>query len=68
MRRILLEAVLAHARGMVGKHRANIEVYLENPAGIGEHSDVVGAIEIELDQIAKYNDQIENINRYFNKE
>ena len=35
MREQLLRAVLAHAQGEIAKHRANVEVYLEHPAGIG---------------------------------
>jgi hypothetical protein len=49
---------------MVQKHRANVEIYLKNPVGVGEHSDVMGAIEMELDNIAKYDDRIEMINKY----
>ena len=49
------------------KHIANVEVYLNNSAGIGEHSNVVEAIEGELDMIAKYHDQIEVIKKYFTK-
>jgi hypothetical protein len=59
---------LTHAKGHVDKHIANVEVYLANPAGIGEHSDIIEAIEIELEAIAKYNDQIEMINKYFLRE
>ena len=44
-----------------------MEVYLTNPAGIGEHSNVVEAIEQELNEIAKYQDQIDIINKYFKK-
>tara|TARA_B100001109_G_C18645301_1_gene372508 strand:- start:280 stop:495 length:216 start_codon:yes stop_codon:yes gene_type:complete len=65
MRDQLLKALLAHAQGDIQKHVANVEVYLQNPAGIGEHSDVVGAIEEELNMIAKYHDQVEVINKYF---
>tara|TARA_B100000965_G_C19451140_1_gene695312 strand:- start:396 stop:617 length:222 start_codon:yes stop_codon:yes gene_type:complete len=65
MRETLLKALLAHAQGDIQKHVANVEVYLTNPAGIGEHSDVVEAIEKEIDIIAKYHDQIEVIQKYF---
>ena len=65
MREQLIKALLAHAQGDIAKHRANIEVYLANPVGIGEHSNIVEAIEGELDMIAKYQDQIDIINKYF---
>lgn len=65
MRKKLLEAVRLHAQGHVSKHLANIEVYLVNPTGIGEHSDIIEAIEIELEQVAKYQDQLDILNKYF---
>ena len=67
MRDQLLKALLAHANGDIAKHKANVEVYLTNPAGIGEHSNVLEAIEQEINMIAKYQDQIEVINKYFKK-
>ena len=67
MREQLIKALLAHAQGDIAKHKANVEVYLTNPAGIGEHSNVVEAIEEELNMIAKYQDQIDIINKYFKK-
>ena len=65
MRDTLIKALLAHAQGDIAKHRANIEVYLTNPVGIGEHSNVLEAIEEELNMMAKYQDQIDIINKYF---
>ena len=65
MRDVLLNAVRTHAQGHIEKHRANIEVYLAHPVGIGEHSDIVEAIEVELEQIAKYEDQIDILDSYF---
>ena len=65
MRKQLLNALLAHAQGEIAMHRANVEVYLTNPVGIGEHPDVTEAIQQELDKIARWHDQIEVINTYF---
>ena len=65
MREQLIRALLAHAQGEIEKHKANVEIYLTNPVGIGEHSDITGAIGDELDKIARYHDQIEGINTYF---
>ena len=65
MRDTLIKALLAHAQGDIAKHRANVEVYLTNPVGIGEHSNVLEAIEEELNMMAKYQDQIDIINKYF---
>ena len=65
MREQLLAAIKAHAQGEIAKHRANVNIYLEHPVGIGEHSDITGAIGEELDKIARYHDQIEVIDKYF---
>ena len=65
MRKQLLNAVKTHAEGHIAKHIANIEVYLQNPVGIGEHNQIVEAIEEQLDEIAKYNDQIEMVENFF---
>ena len=65
MREQLIKALLAHATGEIEKHKANVEVYLTNPAGIGEHSDITEAIHCELDKISRYHDQIEVVKTYF---
>jgi len=43
----------------------NVEVYLTNPVGIGDHSNVMDAIEQELRAIAEYEDQLEVLDKYF---
>ena len=65
MREQILRALIAHAQGDIAKHKANVEVYLENPAGVGEHTDILESIEKEIDTIAKYQDQIDVIKKYF---
>ena len=65
MKEDLLRALIAHAHGEMTYHKANVNVYLNNPVGIGEHPDVMGAIQTELDWIAKYQDQIDVIEKYF---
>ena len=65
MREQLLKTAKFHAQAHVEKHRVNVEVYLTNPAGIGEHSDIMEAIEIELEAMAKYEDHVEILNKYF---
>ena len=61
----LISALLEHANGEIAKHKANVEIYLEHPVGIGEHSDITEAIGLELDKISRYHDQVEVLNKYF---
>jgi hypothetical protein len=65
MREQLLNAARKHAEGVLALHTANVEIYLNNPAGIGEHSDVMEALQSELDKMASAEDQIEMLNKYF---
>ena len=61
----MINAAHAHAKAHVEKHKMNIEIYLTNPVGVGEHSDVMDAIEKELEEMAKYEDHMEILNKYF---
>jgi hypothetical protein len=62
----ILTALKSHAQGHIDKHLANIEVYLNNPVGVGEHPDIIEAIEQELKIVAEYQDQLDILNKYFN--
>ena len=65
MRDSITDALLQHAKGQIIKHKMNVEVYLNNPAGIGEHPDVMAAIESEINAIAQAHEKIQVINHYF---
>ena len=65
MREALIDAIKSHLEGCIKKHCVNVEVYLNNPAGIGEHPDVIEAMEKELNEIATYHDQLEVLDKYF---
>lgn len=65
MREDILKAAKKHAESHIEKHRINVEVYLTNPVGVGEHSDIMEAIETELEEMAKYHDHLEVLNTYF---
>tara|TARA_B100000902_G_scaffold322326_1_gene315558 strand:- start:111 stop:314 length:204 start_codon:yes stop_codon:yes gene_type:complete len=65
MRREMLEALKALAIGNIRKSKMNIEIYLKNPVGIGEHPDVLGAIQDQIDLIAKEEERLDVIEKYF---
>jgi len=60
----MISAMISHAEGHIEKHKMNVEVYLKNPVGVGEHPDVFEAIEQELLEMAKYHDVIEMCETY----
>ena len=65
LRKQTLDALRSQAKGNIAKARVNVEVYLHNPVGIGEHPDVLGAIQDQIDLIAKEEERLEVIKKYF---
>ena len=61
----MLQAVGAHAKGMVAKHKMNVDVYLNNPTGIGEHSCVVESATHELEQLGKWTDILRTLSEEY---
>jgi hypothetical protein len=44
---------------------ANIEVYRTNPAGIGEHPDLVSAVDSEMTKLATARDKLDTLNTFY---
>ena len=65
LRENILKNQIAYYNGLIAKHSQNVEIYLNQPVGIGEHSDVMSAIETEITAIAQAHEKIEVINHYF---
>ena len=65
MREKIIKSLIAHAKGHIEKHKANIEILLQKGVGVAEHPDTLETIEKELAIIAEYHDQIEMLEKYF---
>jgi len=65
LRKVLLDALRDEATGNIQKAKANVEVYLHHPVGIGEHPDVMAAIQDQLDIIAHEEERIQVIDKHF---
>ena len=61
----LVKAARMHAEGELERAKTNIMVYMNNATGIGEHSEIVEAIQEELDKMAHAEDRIEMLEKYF---
>ena len=61
----LIKALRMHAEGELERAKTNIMVYMNHSVGIGEHSDVVEAIQEELDKMAAADDRMEMLTKYF---
>ena len=65
MRKQLIDTSTQHFLSQIEKHRMNVEVMLNNPTAIHEHSDIMEAIEREVGKMAEYQDKLEIMERYF---
>lgn len=54
----LKHALIKYYEGLIAKHQYNIEVYYKNPAGIGEHSDIIEAVDMELTKLVDAQDKL----------
>ena len=61
----LVKAARMHAEGELERAKTNIMVYMNQSVGIGEHSDIVEAIQEELDKMAMAEDRIEMLSKHF---
>ena len=68
MKHQLIKAARMHAEGDLERAKTNVMVYMNQSVGIGEHSDIVEAIQEELDKMAAASDRIEMLETHFKDE
>lgn len=66
LRQQMINAARKHAEAEIELHKTNIEVYMQNVVGIGEHSDIIETIQKELDSMATAHDRLEMLDKHFN--
>ena len=54
----LLEALRKKYEGEIAVANANINVYVTNPVGIGEHPNLVSAVDSEVEKLADATDKL----------
>jgi hypothetical protein len=59
LREILESSMGNYLKGKIQYHQANVEVFLRNPAGIGEHPNIMESLESELGKIAEYREKLD---------
>ena len=63
----LFKALIAKLQGEVEVAKANVLVYQRNPVGIGEHPEIIEAIETQIEKIANAEEKIETIEKHFSR-
>lgn len=61
----LLDALAKQYEGDIAVAQANIKVYVANPAGIGEHPEVVQAIDAQIEKLASAEEKLQVIKGLF---
>ena len=64
MRTKILDSLHQKQLGVSAEAEANIEIYLRHPAGIGEHPDVIGAIDSQVARIAEAKEKLELLREF----
>lgn len=64
IRNQILEASAKHFESHIHKHRVNVEVMLNNPTALPDHTDIMDAIERELAIIAEYQDKLSTLKMF----
>ena len=54
----LKNALILKYQGDIAAAKANIQVYLTHPVGIGEHPDLISAIDVEMEKAAEADDKL----------
>ena len=65
MKQKIIEALIAHTEGNIKKHVTNIDIFLENPAGVGDHADLLGTVLKEVKEISDNEEVINVLKKYF---
>ena len=65
MREQLLTALKAYYVGNIEKHKMNIENLIMNNVGVAEHPDYIETISKEMAEVAKYDEMLQMIDKYF---
>ena len=65
MEKILREALIIKYEGEIAQANANIQVYLTNPVGIGEHPDIIAAIDEQVEKMAHAEEKLLCVRNHF---
>tara|TARA_A100000172_G_scaffold67038_1_gene46754 strand:+ start:258 stop:464 length:207 start_codon:yes stop_codon:yes gene_type:complete len=61
----ILTALESKYLAAIAEAEANIGVYMDNPAGIGEHPDVTAAVDSQIAIMAEAEDKLETIRKHY---
>jgi len=61
----MINALRKKYEAEIAAAQANINVYMKNPVGIGEHPDLVAAVDSEMVKLADAEDKLATLNKHY---
>jgi hypothetical protein len=65
MRTEIISVLKQHFETHILKHKMNVDVMLNNPMALHDHTNLMDAIEKEVAQMSEYKDKLEVMETYF---
>ncbi len=65
MREKIKKALQSKYEGEIAEAQVNVEVFLEHPVGVGEHPDIIEAMDTQMHRIAEAEDKLLVLEKYF---
>ena len=63
--KMMINALRKKYEAEIEAAKTNIDVYINNPTGIGEHSDLVTAVDTEMTKLADASDKLATLNSFY---
>ena len=64
-KRIIIDALTDRYNAQISEAEATMKIYLEKPVGIGEHSDLVSAVDHEVAKLANARDKLNTLHEFW---
>ena len=65
MREHLLTALRSYYVGHIEKHKMIVENLIRNNVGVAEHSEYIATISKEVEEVAKYDEMLQMLDKHF---
>jgi hypothetical protein len=65
---LMVNGIKKEFEGKRDQSLANLKIYLSNPVGVGEHSDISAEVKVLLTQIGEYDSLLDTINKYIQED
>ena len=62
---LITRGLIKYYEGLIALAEANVRIYMNQSVGIGEHADILEAVDGELEKIASAQDKIDVLENHF---